>query len=711
VTRLRALALRAFPGDRRVWLVAAGVAVVFGALIGDALLERQERYTGTNSVRSRNASEAVQPGQRVCANGLDVPAGTGRIQLDPIASQPATLEATVQPAGEPPIDAGRFEILGQRKLDIPIPERAAQPASTPASVCLEVEGFEVRLGGTVGVGWGHVPPTIDGRSIPFRPSAWFLPPAGEKRSLASHLPDALRRAALFRPDPIGPWTYWVLFLLVLPGLAYAALRLLATAGARGRPPAWLAVALIALGQAWTWALLTPPFQSPDEPDHFAYVQYLAETGKAPSGEGPVQSSAAVLALDGVRTFSSIETPDSRPPWLASQEREWERRAALVPNRDDDGGAPGVSTGPHSPLYYGLLAPAYLAAGDSTFSELTAARLLSAFFLAVIAACAFGIVREIVPRRPALAVGAGLLVAFQPMLGFISGALNNDSGVNAAAALALYLTVRAMRRGLSARLGAALGAALVVMPLMKFSGFALVPVVLLGLAVVAVRELRSTRRLGPVPWLALAGTAALLFAVWSVASGAFDRTTFTTPGGATPVADTIALERIGGYISYIWQVFLPELPGMNTHWGLRWPAFNIYVEGGFAAFGWQAVHFPPWVNRTIAAVLLLLLGAGIAALVRRRADIRGIAPELVVIALAPITLISAVHVSYYSEVPGPIGEQGRYAFPVVTALAAAALAWVGAFRRSLTGPLVTLLVAAAIGLAAASQLLALTGFYA
>lgn len=712
MTGLRTLASRAFPGDRRVWLVAAGVAVVFGALIGDALLERQERYTGTNSVRSRNASEAAQPGHRICANGLDVPAGTGRVQLDAIAGQPARLRASVFFAGEREIDAGTIELVGQRKIELPIPERPDSPASTPASACIEVEGFEVRLAGTDGLAWGHVPMTIDGRAVPFRPSAWFLPPAGEERRLLSHLPDALRRAALFRPDPVGPWTYWALLLVVMPGIAYAGIRLLATGGGSGRPPAWLAVALIALAHAWAWALVTPPFQSPDEPDHFAFVQYFAETGKAPgAATGRVQSSEANQAIDAMRTFSSIETPDSRPPWLASQERAWEVRTERIATRRDDGGAPGESTRAHSPLYYGLLAPAYLAAGASTFSELTAARMLSALFLAIVAACAFGIVREIVPSRPALAVAAGLLVAFEPMIGFISGALNNDSGVNAAAAAALYLTVRAMRRGLSPWLAAGIGAVLVVMPLMKFSGFALVPVVLIGLLVVAARELRATRTLRPVPWLLLATTAAALFGAWSLASGAFDRTTFTTPGGATPVADTIALERIPGYLAYIWQVFLPDLPWMDPRWNLSWPAFSIYVEGGFAAFGWQAVHFPPWVYRTITTVMLLAAGLGAAALVRRRADVRPVAFEVGLLMLAPLALISAVHVSYYSEVPGPIGEQGRYAFPVAGALAAGALAWSFAFGRRMVAPAAALIVAAMMGLAMASQLLALTGFYA
>ena len=38
------------------------------------------------------------------------------------------------------------------------------------------------------------------------------------------------------------------------------------------------IALIAFANAASWALITPAFNAPDEPDHFAYGQYLATTG-------------------------------------------------------------------------------------------------------------------------------------------------------------------------------------------------------------------------------------------------------------------------------------------------------------------------------------------------------------------------------------------------------------------------------------------------
>jgi len=48
-------------------------------------------------------------------------------------------------------------------------------------------------------------------------------------------------------------------------------------------------ALVALLNAACWSFITPPFQVPDEQDHFAYVQQLAETGHLPSKSPPSQS--------------------------------------------------------------------------------------------------------------------------------------------------------------------------------------------------------------------------------------------------------------------------------------------------------------------------------------------------------------------------------------------------------------------------------------
>ena len=162
-------------------------------------------------------------------------------------------------------------------------------------------------------------------------------------------------------------------------------------------------------------------------------------------------------------YSQVSLPETRPPWLRGDEVAWEHETSTMPPADNGGGyTPAAS--PHQPAYYLLVAPAYeLVRSQSTFSQLTAVRLASALLGALVAFCAFGVVREMLPRWPVAALAAGLLVAFQPMFGFISGAVNNDNGVNAAAALSLYLVIRGLRRGLTWRLALALGATLALGP--------------------------------------------------------------------------------------------------------------------------------------------------------------------------------------------------------------------------------------------------------
>ena len=133
-----------------------------------------------------------------------------------------------------------------------------------------------------------------------------------------------------RPGWAGTWTYWVLLLLVMPALGYSALRLLASADGRSVRRVALAVAAIGLLNAWTWALLTTPFNAPDESEHFAYVQYFAETGHETQREGtakpkPAYSVDESFALDTVRILSWSEAGDGRPPWTGLAEKRLAER--------------------------------------------------------------------------------------------------------------------------------------------------------------------------------------------------------------------------------------------------------------------------------------------------------------------------------------------------------------------------------------------------
>jgi hypothetical protein len=711
---------RPLTAGRVVWIAAAAVGAVMAGLVLWQLLLPRELLTGTDSVGVRSVVGTVARGHELCVPGLDLPAGTGRIRLTVFAQHPrvaALLE--LHRSGDVPVvrahASGTVGGGGRIPLDAAIPVTPSTPEAAPATVCMRPTDGPLDVGGTAGLQADQRPALLDGKPVEQRVAISFLPPAGERRSLLSQAGAIFERAARFRPGIVGAWTYWALLVVVLP-LSWAAALVLMARAADGRStrvrPA-VAIALVAFVNAASWALVTPAFEAPDEPDHFAYVQQLAETGRQPAreeGVAPTFSADETIALDGVRAYSHVGLGDTRPPWLSADERRWERRRAAAPHRRDDGG--GASTAStHSPLYYALLAPGYLAvATQSSFSQLTLARLVSALLGALVAACAYGIVRELLPRQRLAAVGAGLLVAFQPMLGFMAGAVNNDTGVNAAAALTLYLTIRGLRRGLTWRLALGLGAALAVTPLMKGTGFAIYPAVALGLAGIA---WRARRRLDPRAWVGGALAFAAVRGAWALAAPALAHPGHGSGRGISAAGSVSgALQMPGRFLEYLWQFFLPRLSFMPDLFPQRSPAFDVYVKEGWAAFGWVTVLFPKWVYVVIALAMLTCGALAAAAVARERPAAVRRAVELAVIALAPLCVVTAVAGAYFAPDGRAVpAEQGRYIFPAATALATIAVGATFGVGRRWHPVLLTVLVVATIGLGFASRLLSLAGFFA
>jgi 4-amino-4-deoxy-L-arabinose transferase-like glycosyltransferase/heme exporter protein D len=712
------------PGERRVWLAAGAVLVPIAIVVLVALLQQREYFTGTNSVAPRDGVIIVKANQTLCIPRVELPAGTGAVRIveDSQQSRRPQIRMTVA------TDTGQFFIStrdgsprnGLQSVDFPIPTTPRSPLFVTARVCVTpAAGYIVGLGRAT-LQSNDLPVLLDGQPMPDRIGVFFLPPNHHKRSLLSHMGEMFHRAALFRPSWVGAWTYWLLLFAVFPLAAYAGLRMMALADspARRRLPLFAGVVLVAFVVAGSWALITPAFQSPDEPEHFGYAQYLAETGRAVDlnpGTRPPYSTAEGLALEATRETSVIERNDGKMPWFSADQAAWRARVATYkpgPSRTNGGGFhPAIS--PHSPAYYALLAPAYLATRhDSPFAQLTAMRLLSALMGALTAGFAYLIMRELLPARRTLAVAAGLLVAFEPMFGFISGAINNDDGVNLACAAIIYLLVRALRRGLKPWVAVALGAALVAAPVLKATGYELYPPAILALLALLWR--RHSRR-DLLMLAVLAASFVVLEVGWSHLATHFHRTTYTTPAGGSPVGILPANHDIAGYLSWLTDVLSPWHPPFLVNWtAIGWPAYHIYVVRGFASFGWYAIQFPDWVYHLIVGVMLAALALGIASLLHLRAGVRRRLPEILFLVLVPITVVAAVEAAYYPaliHLPlDGIAEQGRYAFPAITALAALVIGACHGFGRRHAVTLATALVAGLIGLTFASQLLTLSSFY-
>jgi len=277
----------------------------------------------------------------------------------------------------------------------------------------------------------------------------------------------------------------------------------------------------------------------------------------------------------------------------------------------------------------------------------------------------------------------------------------------------FLLVRGLRRGLTVPLGIAIGAMLVVTPIMKGTAYALYPAAALALAGMLWR--RRGRRELPA-YGALAAAVVGLQAVWSGIADSFGRSTFTTPGGVSPVATggtvTNVLDQPTHFLSYLWQVFLPRLPFMVDLHVPRWPAFDIYVERGWAAFGWYAIQFPTWVYVVIVGVMLVVGALCAVSVWRERAAARARGLELAVLVVVVAGVVAGVEAAYLTSVPrSVVAEQGRYAFTAIIPLATIALGACFAFGRRRAATFATVLVVAVIGLSYASQVLTLTRFFA
>src|SRR4051794_6135538 len=596
----------------------------------------------------------------MCVRDILVPAGTQRIRwtIDTQGKPRAPLDMQVTVHGGPVLrgHAAAAAAGGLRPVDVPM--SAPVPGGRPfrfADICLEPKGAGAQI-----FPWGGNQLDIKSKPIEVgkqrfanRPALWFLPLAHEKRSILGQLGNMFDRASLFRPGFVGPWTFWVVLFLLVPGLLYGGIRLIATADAvrARRVPLAAWVAILAFGAAASWALVNPVFQSPDESEHFAYAQYFAETGHPVDlnqGKRPPWSDKESLVIDASHELTVIERAQAKLPWLSYVESEERARAAgynppggLATN----GGGYHPATSVHTPLYYAALAPGYLLTkGGSTESELLAMRLTTALMGALTAMLAYLIVLELLPGRRALAAAGGLLVGFEPMFAFISGAVNNDSAVNLGCAAIIYLFIRAMRRGLTVPVAVGLGLALVITPLLKGTGYELYPPA--AIAVLGLVARRHGRR--DLMMLGLLAASCLVFFFgWDAIRGVFHRDAFTTPGGSTPGSFGIR-DHVKAYLVWLWQTLLPfKLPFMQDVSVIHWPFFNIYVQRGFAGFGWYAIFFPNWVYIPIVAAMLGVLVLGARSLwIYRPAALRRV-PELLFLASIPIVVFCAVEAAYFT----------------------------------------------------------------
>ncbi|WP_028057997.1 DUF2142 domain-containing protein [Candidatus Solirubrobacter pratensis] len=414
----------------------------------------------------------------------------------------------------------------------------------------------------------------------------------------------------------------------------------------------------------TWVLVTPAFQAPDENAHFGYVQSLVESGDLPGDVAkPPYSSEQEAAMTVSNSNQTAAVLATKMEW---SRRTWERwldrgdPSFGHAGRADTGGPNPAAFNP--PLYYVYDSLAYRATSSGNlFSRLTAMRMLSVLWLLVTVAAAWLLAGEIFNRDKLLGLAAAGLAAFAPMVSFVSASVSPDAMLLATWTVALWLGVRILRRGITAANAAVFFAVVGAATIVKATSFALLPGALLVLAIGLHRRrplpLQRAARLAG----AAAGALVVTAGAWFAVAHALSRPAAAQVSSASTTAGTSIRE----LFSYVWQYYLPRIPGQNdfptaAH---TLPAYDIWFKGVWASFGWTEVVFRNRVYIVLLALTLVVIVAASSELWRTRttAD-RAIGAFL---ALVTLSLLAGLHWSDYRIIKGGGSfNQGRYLLPLI-----------------------------------------------
>jgi Predicted membrane protein (DUF2142) len=651
--------------------LVGGLALVAIA-VGLTLAGSPTTVIATNGIGEEREVASTTRSARACQSGETAPAGTTAIRLALLAEIGPRVTVTVTAAGTAVTHGVRGAGWAGASVTVPLARVARRIPDATVCFALGRPLEAVTIAGRKTP--AAIAATAGSQALPGRVTIEYL-----RRGSASWLslvPTIAQRMGVGHAWP-GAWIVFVL-LIGMASILGLLCRLCLSARQSTRA-AWMCM-LVAVINAACWSFITPPFEVPDEPDHFAYVQQLAETGDLPRSAEKQFSQEELVALRDLDQAQIRQQPQSQSIFSSAQQQRLEHDLETPLARTDDGDAGDATSEP--PLFYALQALPYgLGSGGTLLERLELMRLLSAMMAGITALFAFLFVREALPEaRWAWTVG-GLGVALAPLLGFMSGSVNPDAMLYAVSAALLYCLARAFRRELRLRSSCAIGAVIAVGLLTKLNFVGLLPGAGLALILLARRAARSHGRIA-YGWLAC---AVALGAVPAVLYAILNALLSHHPLGIVSGASATASHHgsLSGEISYIWQLYLPRLPGMAHDFPGYLTAREIWLDGYIGLYGWFDTVFPGWVyDLALVPVGLIVLGC-LRALLASRPALRERLAELLVYAAIGLGLIVLVGADSYLKFPHTAAEYGqtRYLLPLLPLLGAVlALAARGAGRR-------------------------------
>jgi hypothetical protein len=674
--------------------------VSIGAGVLATLSQSPAVLAGTNSIPAKTIVAATKGGIETCQDNELVPAGTTALRIWMTGNVKPAVRVEVL-VGQQVVATGTQESGWLGKVDT-VPVTRVPRTIYDAQVCVTIDRAveEIDLFG------GPIPHPRRGEPAAEMRIEYLRPGQRSWWSLASSM---AQRIGLGRA-PSGTWT----FLIALVAMALVVVLTSWTAHRRlGRcritpSPIWMCVCIACLSAA-SWSIVTPPFQVTDEPSHFSYAQILAETGHLPRSHSAAFSREELIALVDLNQHKVRFNPAVGTISTAAEQQRLQHDLALPLSRVGSGAA--VAT-PEPPLYYALQTIPYeLASSGTLLDQLALMRLLSALMAGLTALFTYLFLREALPAVPwAWTIGA-LSTALAPLLGFISGAVNPDAMLAAVCAALFYTLARAFRHGLTPRTATAIGAVTATGLLTKLNFIGLTPGILLALLLLtrqAAHTSKQTALRSLAIALAISSTPVLLYTTINLLSNhpALGTLSSSVAGvGSHP-------RSLPDELSYIWQSYLPRLPGMSVDFPGVSTIRQLWFDRLVGLYGWLDTHFAGWVYNVALIPTGLIAALCLRELTRARVALRARADELLAYGAIAVGLLGLVGADSYLEFPVRTGaySEPRYLLPLAVLFAAIlALAARGAGRR--WGPAVgTLIVLLILAHDIFSQLLVVGRYY-
>jgi len=458
-------------------------------------------------------------------------------------------------------------------------------------------------------------------------------------------------------------------------------------------------------QLLTWSLVTPAFQGPDEDSHFAYTQRLVERHRLPpptAGGSPLSTEFIVASAwaDLEPTRGILE---ARPGWSAAEQEHWQAAAKSLQAAQRADGAGANAAGENPPLYYAYESvPYWLGLHTSKASFFTRVELMRLanlpWYLATIV-FVWLLVCEVMGRPWEAAIAASL-VTLEPEFGFLSATINPDVALAAEWSGFIYFGIRIVKSGPAVARTSAFVLLAVGALFTQARSLALAPI---SIAILLLAPKVSKRAYASA---AIAGSAICGAAY---ASLAFARA-HALPGS---VAISAPPFHVTQFLSYLWQFYLPRLPGMAPMIGPDYGASDAWVVRFFGNLGWLEIEFPAWVNTALRAATLLLIVALATGLLLRWKAVRRSWRIAVALAGCLLGELLVLHVVAYESLVanGDPVLTGRYLFPLIGIWGLAVSASLSLLPRPVRAPAATAIVVSAALLDLLAFTLATARFYA